>query len=342
MAGRKISPSELRKAQQLVEDGATYAEASRITGISTDTLSRRLKGVKRPSKPSGSDAPGAADSPIQAPEETPPVEPRRRRPDPTPGSRNRRRAPDSDKPRPRGRIPELPSDAELERMVAKIAKAPAVPMATVFHCTYCARHFITAGDPLAVELVEMSKDDRDLRDILEWLYSNWRRYAWAGMLVSYVGVPLAHHALPSGMYSLVAPLAGMPPRNASSHEQAHAAPAGTAPPPPPQAATAPPPPPPQAAEPDFSNPFVGLDTDALLATARSFGIEADSIEELMSAATEIFSADAAAPPAGPPPPGSSIVWPTLTPDARTAAEIRAATNSTAPAPAAPPHTDTGE
>ncbi len=140
------------------------------------------------------------------------------RPDPQP--RVRRGAP---------RRSKRPSDEQLESMVRKVAVAPAIPAMLWLHCNYCAAHFQASAGPLAAELVEVSHDDKDLREILEWAYSSWRKYAWAGMLASWLGVPLLHHAAPTPIYNLAGPLMGMPPRaqHTHTHQQARPMPAAT-------------------------------------------------------------------------------------------------------------------
>jgi hypothetical protein len=102
-------------------------------------------------------------------------------------------------------------------MVRRIAVAPAIPAMLWLHCDFCANHFRESAGPLAAELVAVSRDDKDLRELLEWMHTGWRRYAWAGMLLSWVGVPLVHHAAPGPVYRVAGPLMGMPPRHDHTH-----------------------------------------------------------------------------------------------------------------------------
>jgi len=191
MPRRKIDPTALRRAEEMLAAGVPRARVAEETGIGTSTLGRRFPPVQR--EPLHADVPpvtsGAGGKP---------------RPDPPPrraGTRRRKVG---------------PTDEQLEAMVRKVAKAPAIPAAVWLHCSYCSDHFLTSAGPLAAELIEVSHDDADLRGLLEGMYRGWKQYAWAGMLAAWLGVPLMHHAAPAGLYNLAGPVMGMPPRAGSS------------------------------------------------------------------------------------------------------------------------------
>lgn len=309
MARRTIPPEKRAEAEQLVAAGTSRRETSRLTGIATSTLSDWFgKPSSRPADPSSA-TPGANGG-APATDSPPGSEPAAPPPPSSSSGRRRRRDP---KPRPRTsstpRKPKHtgPTDDQLESMLRKIAVAPAIPMGLWFHCDYCVTHFAVQGPATAHQLVELSTEYPELREVIVGFWQGWQKYAWTGLIAGYLGIPLAHHLAPAGVYRLVAPLAGMPPRDdtpsggrphrhgGNGHE-----PAGGAPMPPPPATTDP-------------TPYAGLDTDQLLQTARAFGIElppdeldrlvagmmaGESIEDLaaMAAATMGAPTDAAADP----------------------------------------------
>jgi hypothetical protein len=267
MANKKIPEATLRRAEQMMADGKSQREAAQATGVSTATLSKKF-GPSRRSKPAPSNGASAPQ-----PEQGVGAGDRPRR-DPSPRGATGR-------PSKTGK----PTDQQLEGMVRKVAKAPAIPARLWLRCNFCADHFQTTAGPLAVELVAISHEDRDLREILEWSYSNWRRYAWAGMILSWMGVPLIHHATPAGLYGAVGPLMGMPARPVKRDRpvHSHTPPAPVTPSPAPESV-------PEGVEP-FPSPFPNMDLNELLATADALGI--DLPPDVKEAADKLM-ADAAA------------------------------------------------
>lgn len=241
----------------------SYREAHRQTGIATDTLARRFPREQK-QKPPGQAA-GSEPSPGPAP-----AAGGKPKPDPAP------------KPHRGPRRSKGPTDEQLAGLLSKAAVAPAIPMALYVHCDFCANHFATNGPKAAAELVEMSHEFPELREILEGLYGSWRRYAWAGVIAGYLGVPVLHHLTPRPLYSAVAPFVGMPPRGSRTNgvpPHAHPAPAGVAADPRDEPGD-------QAG--DVAAPvdagmfdptmFDNLDTDQLIAQARAMGMEIDPDE----------------------------------------------------------------
>ena len=157
-------------------------------------------------------------------------------------------------------------------MVRKIAKAPAIPAQLWLRCDYCAAHYRNTAGPLSVALIDAAHDDRDLHDILQWCWKSWHRYAWAGLLGSWMGVPIIHHLAPDFVYRVAGPLAGMPPRG-QPQAHFHATPDEVF-----ETPAAP------------GGPFAGLDIDQLLKTAQAFGIQIPDVDNTADAtATEIPS-----------------------------------------------------
>ena len=256
MANRKISPDKLAQAEQMLAAGQSRKTVSQATGIGTSTLSRHFPNLK---DLRGGEHPAPSVEPERLEDEPArPQPPRKPKPDPPP------RIP---KP-PRGRRTVAgPTDEQLESMVRKIAKAPAVPAMMWLHCDYCATHFLTSAGPLAAELVAVSHDDQDLRDILVWMYTGWKRYAWAGMFASWFGIPVLHHAAPGWIYNIAGPLMGMPPRTSHHHEH-HTRPMPAASP----AAPYEPESAPEGQVP-FPSPFMGMDIGEILAMAETLGVQ---------------------------------------------------------------------
>ncbi len=276
MAKRDIPAEDLARAEQLLNDGESLRSASRATNISTDTLKRRFPGSGHASsKPTGSSSgehEGAR---------------RRRDPRPKPRAGSRPRA-----------VKSGPSDEQLEKMLRKVAIAPSIPMKMWVHCDYCTMHFVTQGPEVARQLVELSADYPELREMLEALWSSWEKYMWAGVLAGWLGIPLMHHLAPAGVYGALAPLAGMPPRTpAAAPTHAHApASNGAAPPPEPEPATA-------SDDLLAGTPLAGLDTDEILAMADQFGLEVPP--EILAALGKLPDTDAdTAPPTEPTEPES--------------------------------------
>lgn len=172
-------------------------------------------------------------------------------------------------------------------MLTKVAVAPAIPMAAWFHCEFCAAHFATRGPAAAEQLVKLASDYPDLREMLDWLHREWEKAMWAGVLASWIGVPLVHHLTPDTLYSAVGPFLGMPPRATTQRATPH-----QHPPAPKQSNGSQPaaPPAPEPAAPPagpFDELFAGMNPDELIATAKQFGIEVppEVLEALSANAT---------------------------------------------------------
>jgi hypothetical protein len=217
MANRRISPETFEQARQMLTDGRTRIDISKTLGIGTTTLNRHFPNPRAGQATAHPVEPDNMDAASEPPAAPPTAAGGKPRPDPAPRSkRSHRRKPDG------------PTDEQLEGMVRKVAKAPAIPAALWLRCDFCATHFRETAGPLAAELVQVSHEDQDLREILEWCFTSWRRYAWAGMLLSWLGVPLIHHAAPNRIYGVAGPLMGMPPRQPRhDHGPARPMPAAT-------------------------------------------------------------------------------------------------------------------
>lgn len=204
MAKRTIPPADLERARKLLNDGVSMRQVSKETGISRDALKRRYGSHATPKNAPAGNGSGATDSeagggvpgaaaPPPRPLRDPPPQPR------TAPARTRKNG--------------KPSDEQLQKMLTKIAIAPAIPAGLILHCGFCANHFTSTGPQMAAEMIVLSEDEPELRKMLEWLYTEWRKYAWAGLLLSWFGVPMAHHMLPSGLYRWAAPVMGLPARD---------------------------------------------------------------------------------------------------------------------------------
>ncbi len=145
------------------------------------------------------------------------------------------------------------TDEQLANMLTKAAVAPALPMGLYFRCEFCAEHFVKTGPGAAVKLVEMSQDEPALRSVLEWCYRYYAQAAWAGILATWAGVPVAHHLAPEFIYRWIQLPLGLPPRGVPEHSHAPA-----------NDNAAPP-----------VTPFAGMDTESILRMAESFGIKID-------------------------------------------------------------------
>jgi hypothetical protein len=172
--------------------------------------------------------------------------------DPTPGGGGKHKQPKINKP--------PATDEQLLSWASKVAVAPAVPMALVFHCDYCAAHFANTGPDAAKKLIELSHGSPALRTVLESINGHMQEAMWAGILATWLGVPLLHHAAPDGLYRFAVMLLGMPARGVSyadpsmnGHSHASGAPAPESQP----------------------TPFAGMDVDQLLHMAESFGINVE-------------------------------------------------------------------
>lgn len=162
---------------------------------------------------------------------------RRFREDPRPGGRKGKR-----------KKKRSATDEQLQSMLRKAAVAPAIPVGLWLQCDFCAQHFVRNGPIAAARLVELSHEEPALRRVLEWLHAWYAEAMWAGILASWLGVPIAHHLAPEWLYHWLQLPMGLPSRNASSRDQ--------------------------HTENGYANanPFADLDLDALLAMANQFGI----------------------------------------------------------------------
>lgn len=265
----KISQAQKDKARALLADGMTRKDTARMTGMSQSYLSKLFPDLSELRGDRSEQPPEQMRIPV---DEAPPPP---KRPDPPPRVH---------KPKGNPRRPG-PTDEQLEAMVRKIAKTPAIPAGLWLHCDYCANHFNESAGPLAAELVARSHEDQDLRDILVWLYTGWAKYAWAGMFIAWLGVPLLHHLAPGPVYQVAAPLMGMPPREQPRH--VHRMP------------PAPPAPvyqePPSNGEVPTPSPFAGMELADILGTATALGIDLDAMGMSWDQITKLM-ADYASPP----------------------------------------------
>ena len=168
--------------------------------------------------------------------------------DPKPGG-NRTNA-------PRKRSKPAPTEEQLASMLTKAAVAPALPMGLWVRCEFCAEHFVRTGPAAAKQLVEMSQDEPALRAVLEWCYRYYAQAAWAGILATWAGVPIAHHLAPDFIYRWIQLPLGMPARGVDpthTHPPTNGNNGGPVPPPP--------------------TPFAGMDTESILRMAEGMGIK---------------------------------------------------------------------
>jgi hypothetical protein len=214
MGFKSISDEQYAKADEIVQGGASVADASRQTGISAQTLYKRYK-------PAGTD--------------------------PTPGGRS--------KPRKANRP--VATDDQLVSMMTKVAVAPAVPAALWLKCDFCAGHFVNTGPDAAAKLVELSHDSPGLRSLLDMMHRYAQEAAWAGILATWMGVPIAHHLAPDFIYNGLRWVITLPPRGVdATHTHAPPASNGSGPAPP-------------------VTPFAGMDLESLMAMAGKMGIQFD-------------------------------------------------------------------
>jgi hypothetical protein len=106
----------------------------------------------------------------------------------------------------------LPTDADLERVLAEVLSAPAVPMLLFAHCEFCSEHFATEGPNAAAQLVKLSQDHPPLRRFLTTIYNVWEDVTWAVILTAYIGKPMLHHLAPAPVLAMAGPVVGVPPR----------------------------------------------------------------------------------------------------------------------------------
>jgi hypothetical protein len=228
MAGNKIADEILAEAESLLANGVSYRDVAAQTGITPVTLYRKFPQY------------------------------RKRKPDPTPGGGTSTAATDG-KPKTTPKVPKPGiTDEKLVDFYSKVASAPAVPMLLLAHCQFCAAHFNRTGPTAAVQLVTMSKENASLRSLLENGYDVITRGAWAGVLLMYAGVPLAHHLAPDNLYNVLAFFNVLPDRN--EVEEFHAGHAHDEPE--------------DAAEPVVTG-LEDVDIDQLARMAEGFGIRLD-------------------------------------------------------------------
>ena len=176
------------------------------------------------------------------------------KPDPKPGGK--RKAPKA--------VKVAITDEQLIAFFSKAAVLPAVPMALYVGCNFCAEHFTTQGPEAAKQLVELSKEHAQLRQILESIFREWQKAAWAALLAGYFGVPIAHHFAPDFLYKWIAMPLGLPPRYDHVHTNGNAPADDT------------------VYEPSPApTPFAGLDTDSILKMAEGFGIKIELPDDMV-------------------------------------------------------------
>lgn len=212
MAFEAVSEERLAEARNLLDNGATYAQVKESTGLSYPTI-RKYFGKK----------------------------------DPKPGGR--RSQPRSTTPKKKAG---QPTDEQLTSTFTKVAVAPAVPMMLLFHCEFCATHFKDSGPEAAAKLVELSQDNPALRSVLETVWKWGEEVAWATLLASYVGIPLAHHLAPNFLYGVLQMFTNLPPRGPAAQPHTHAH-AGT----------------------NGATGFESLDDETLMRMAQSMGIKVE-------------------------------------------------------------------
>lgn len=105
-----------------------------------------------------------------------------------------------------------PSDEQLTNLFAKVASAPAIPMGLLVHCEFCAEHFADNGPAAAAKLVELSHDHVALRSVMENLWQYADEIAWAGVLATWLGIPVAHHLAPDFIYKWIQYPLHLPPK----------------------------------------------------------------------------------------------------------------------------------
>lgn len=178
-----------------------------------------------------------------------------------------------------------PTDEALVDFFSKVGMAPAIPVGLWLHCDFCAAHFVNTGPRAAQQLVELSKDNAQLRQMMEWVYNQWEAVAWGGLLVTWLGVPIAHHAAPDWIYKWLQLPLHLPPR-------------GDVPGPPPHVHTNGNGGHQGEQEMPAFNPFQNLDTETMLAIAKSMGIQIPDFAPVDAGVTdEPIGDDAAAPEA---------------------------------------------
>lgn len=113
------------------------------------------------------------------------------------------------------------SDAELTHRLASVLSAPALVMKFGAHCDPCADHFKRQGPVLAAALVEYAKDHAPIRSLLIKATAIYDSVELFPLLVMFVAFPIIHHGPPQ--LQPLAPLFGVPTREAVEPEHAHSA-----------------------------------------------------------------------------------------------------------------------
>lgn len=117
-------------------------------------------------------------------------------------------------PMPRRKPAVTPKDKattrQLESMIAELLVMPAIPAKMLFHCDYCAKHFVDAGPQAAKELAKMSETSEPLRRFLERMYDGWTAMTYASVFGTYLAKPMIHHLAPSHVREAVGPVLGVP------------------------------------------------------------------------------------------------------------------------------------
>lgn len=170
-------------------------------------------------------------------------------------------------------VPKGPNDGQLEDMLRKMLKMCSVPMR--LRCDFCADHMLDTADQAAAAAIK----DKDLRDALVFLYTQWDRYAGVGVLAMWLGVPVLHHLAPAPVYRLAAPVVGLPPRGVTASAHAHTNGHGPAPEP----------------EPMVTG-LEGLDLEQLAGMAEAMGIKIDLPADILGVADEPTADSAPSPP----------------------------------------------
>jgi hypothetical protein len=160
-----------------------------------------------------------------------------------------------------------PTDEQLASMMTKVAVAPAIPMGLWVKCDFCATHFVKTGPGAAQRLVELSANEPALRNVMEWLWRFGEEVAWATVLATWLGIPIAHHLAPPFVYRWIQAPLGLPDRGPSAE-------------------------PPHAHATDVpANPFADMDMDTLMRMAQGFGI---NVEPPMNGHFDATTAEATA------------------------------------------------
>lgn len=210
--GRKGFPVMLRKGEtpEAAYERTIAADAAKATEQILGATSQAPKGGAAP-------PPGAA----------PPVD------DTPPGPRGT-------DPRPRGGKPAgkpRASDAELVKVWGELLTMPAMWFALPVHdpalnqmipaagdqparvqpgfrprCEFCRDHFLNTGQDAAAELVKLGEKNEPMRAVLERVATAWGLIATGGVLVTYLGKPILHHAAPEAVLDGIGPVLEIPPR----------------------------------------------------------------------------------------------------------------------------------